>query len=261
MKVAAPQTALITGASSGIGEALARLLAGEKTHLILAARRKEKLQALAAELSAAHGVRVDVLPADLSLPDEPLRVVAEVERLGLQVDLLVNNAGFGLVGPLADRVEADLAEMVQVNVSAVVRLTRLLLPGMLARKRGGILNLASTAAYQPGPTMAVYFASKAFVLSFSEALYAELAGTGVKVTCLCPGPTDTGFSDRSGIGETLLFRLGMLRADYVARAGLRALRRGQAICTPGFFNWLTATAVRLTPRPVVRFIAQRLLVR
>lgn len=261
MTASEPQTALITGASSGIGEALARLLAADKTNLILVARRQEKLRTLAEDLSAAHGVRVDVLPADLSQPDEPLRVVAEVERMGLQVDLLVNNAGFGLVGPLADRPEVDLAEMVQVNVSAVVRLTRLLLPGMLARKRGGILNLASTAAYQPGPTMAVYFASKAFVLSFSEGLYAELAGTGVTVTCLCPGPTDTGFSDRSGIGETLLFRLGMLRADYVARAGLRALRRGQAICTPGIFNWLTATAVRFTPRPVVRFLAQRLLVR
>jgi short-subunit dehydrogenase len=253
-----PQNALITGASSGIGSELARLLAADKCNLILVARSQEKLDQLAAELRRDCGVAVRVLTHDLADPRSPQAIFDALAAEGLTVDVLVNNAGFGAAGPVAELPLERQLDMIRVNVAALTHLTRLFLPGMVERRRGGILNVASTAAFQPGPYMAVYYATKAYVLSFSEALAEELLESGVRVTCLCPGPTATNFAATANVDHKLLFQLGTADAKSVALAGYEALRRGKSLVIPGARNKLGAMSVRFAPRSVVRKIVKRL---
>lgn len=195
-------TALITGASSGIGESLARQLAAHGAHLILVARTEDRLHALAAELGARYRVQVHVLPADLNRPGAAAELHAAVQARGLNVDILVNNAGLGGYGEFSAQPSDEIDRMIAVNIGALTGLTRAFLPDMLARGRGRVLNVASTAAFQPGPLMAVYYATKAYVLSFSEAIAEEVAGSGVSVTALCPGPVRTDFQAVSRLGES-----------------------------------------------------------
>jgi len=209
------RTALVTGASGGIGRALAELLAADGYDLVLVARQEEKLRDLADELAARHGTRSLVLALDLSRPDAPQAIADRVSAEGLDIDVLVNNAGFGGLGRFADRPLATDLAMIQVNVACLTALARLFLPGMLARQRGRILNVSSTAAFQPGPFMAVYYATKAYVQSFSEAVAAEVEGRGVTVTAFAPGPVRTGFQDAAGIGSTPLIAGGTV---YVGSA-------------------------------------------
>ena len=252
------ETVLVTGASSGIGLELARCFAAEGCRLILLARRGAALQALAAELRTAHGTDAQILPADLSLPGAPPEILARLHANGTRVDVLVNDAGMAVHGLFAQAsLERQLA-MVQVNVTSLMHLTRLLLPEMLERHRGGILNVASTAAFQSGSIMTVYYAIKAFVLSFTEALAEELPGTGVSVTALCPGPTLTLFPEVSQIPTSRFFQKTAMSARAVANYGHRAFRQGRIIAVPGFPNRLVVCLVRLAPRSLVRKVTRRL---
>src|SRR5829696_4505545 len=230
-------TALVTGASGGIGEELARLFAADGHDLVLVARGRDKLARLAEELGAKHGVGARVLASDLARPEAPREIFEELSAAGLSVDALVNNAGVGSYGLFAETDLKSELDLLQINVVALTHLTKLFLPGMIARRRGYVMNVASTAAFQPGPLMAVYYASKAYVLSFSEALSNETSGTGVTVTCLCPGPTRTGFQDRARLGESRLFSvLSVASAADVARAGYDGMMAGRALVVPGLMN-------------------------
>lgn len=243
------QTALITGASSGIGAAFARALAQEGYTLVLVARRVERLEALAAELRSAHGVRAEVLPADLLAPGASSTIAQAARDLGLDVDLLINNAGVGIHGAFESATAEDDLRMITLNITSLTELTRAFLPGMLERGRGGILNVASTAAFQPIPYFAVYAATKAYVLSFSEALAEEVGGRGVKVSCLCPGPTETEFNAVSGVGQLdVASKAPTMSAEAVAADGLAALRGGRAVQVAGFMNAVGASATRFIPR-------------
>jgi uncharacterized protein len=252
------ETVLITGASSGIGLELAKLFAADKSNLVLVARSKDKLKTLAEELRTQHGVEAVVLPADLADPAAPQAIFDQLNNQGVKVDVVVNNAGFGAVGPIVDLPAERQMDMIQVNVSALTCLTRLFLPGMIERHQGGILNVGSTAGFQPGPNMAVYYATKAYVLSFTEALAEEVAWTGIKVTCLAPGATATGFAAAAEMEDALLFRLGTMDARSVALAGYRGFRRGKVIVIPGMKNKLGAFSVRFAPRIFVRKLVKRL---
>lgn len=241
--------ALVTGASGGIGLHLAEELAQAGHDLVLVARRESALQALAERLRR-QGAAVTVIALDLAA--EPDALVARLAALGLSPEVLVNNAGFGLFGKHADTDLADEQQLIDLNITALTRLTKQLLPAMLARGRGRILNVASTAAFQPGPYMAVYFASKAYVLSYSEALAEELRGTGVSVTALCPGPTASGFQDRAAMQDSAMVKSKSLpSAQSVARFGVQALMRGRTVAIAGWMNWLMAQSVRFTPRWLV----------
>ena len=246
------KTALITGASSGIGYELTRLFAKDGYDLVLVARSEKQLVELAKELQEKFGVAVRVMVKDLSQASAPEEVFNELQQEGVTVDVLVNNAGFATSGLFAEiDLEAELQEM-QLNMVTLTHLTKLFLPGMLQRRRGKILNVASTAAFQPGPLMAVYYATKAYVLSFSEALANELRGTGVSVTVLCPGATTSGFQARAGIENTrLISGRKIMDAARVARVGYRALMRGKTVVIPGLMNKILAEAVRFAPRKVV----------
>ena len=253
------RTALITGASGGIGLELARLFAAGGYDLVLVARSADKLEELAGELRLQGGA-VRVLAKDLAKPESPEEVFRELEAAGVAVDVLVNNAGFATYGPF---VEIDLGrelEELQLNVVTLTHLTKKLLPGMLARRRGGVLNLASTAGFQPGPLMAVYYATKAYVISFSEALAEELNGTGVTVSVLCPGPTATGFQRRAGMEASKLFS-GMLQvadAAAVARAGYEGFRAGKRIVIPGLINKIGVQSIRVSPRALATKMVKRM---
>ena len=252
-------TALVTGASSGIGLELATLLARSRHDLVVVARNRDRLEAVAGGLREEFGVAVTVLAKDLAGPAAPAGIAGELSASGTVVDILVNNAGLGVYGPFAKTpIEKEL-ETIQLNVAALTHLTKLFLPGMLERRRGRILNVASTAAFQPGPLMAVYYATKAYVLSFSEALTNETAGTGVTVTTLCPGPTLTDFQRRAGFGNVPLLKspLVMSAAD-AARAGYEGMMRGRRLVIPGAINKTLVQALRVTPRRLVTAIARRL---
>ncbi len=249
------KTALITGPTAGIGRDLADLFAADGWRLVLVARRAAVLREVAADLRRRHGAVSVAVPADLSIPGAAERVAKAVRARRLHVDALVNNAGFGSFGPFAESAAGPQVEMVQVNVTALVHLTRLFLPGMLARRSGRVLNVASLAAFQPGPLMAVYYATKAFVLSFSEALAEEVRGTGVTVTALCPGPTRTEFGKRADMEGSRLMSgsiLSVAASRPVAVDGYRAMLRGRAICIPGGMNRFMAQSVRVSPRWLVR---------
>jgi short-subunit dehydrogenase len=244
--------ALVTGASSGIGADLARELAAGGYDLVLVARGEDKLRTLGDELQKTHGITAHVVSADLARPDAAAAVVAELAARKLEVEVLINNAGYALYGPFAEIDAADELRMIQVNVVTLTQLTKLLLPQMLARKSGRVLNVASTAAFQPGPLMAVYYATKAYVLSLSEALANEVAGTGVTVTALCPGPTRTGFQARAKMQESKLVRdKEIMSSAEVARIGYRALMKGKTVVIPGASNKMLAQAVRFLPRNTV----------
>jgi uncharacterized protein len=250
------QRALVTGASSGIGAAFARELARRGANLVLVARSQDKLTALADELSASFGVSADVAVADLAKPSAANDLAAELRGRNLPIDILINNAGFGLFAPL-HQADADmLAEQIRLNVLALVDLTRLYLPAMRERDRGSIINVASTAAFQPVPYMAVYGATKAFVLSFTEALWAETRGTGVRVTALCPGSTDTAFFDVAGENAQVGKRMA---PQPVVEAALRALDRRRSTVVPGVGNRLQTNGSRLLPRQLMARIVERMM--
>jgi uncharacterized protein len=244
-------SALVTGASGGIGEELARLFAADGHDLVLVARSEEKLRRLAGELGEKHNTRARVVASDLSRPEAPREIFDALEGEGVRVDALVNNAGIGSWGLFAETDLAQELELLQINVVALTRLTKLFLPGMLARRRGYVCNVASTAAFQPGPLMAVYYASKAYVLSLTEALANECEGTGVIISALCPGPTETGFVAAAGMSESKLFDRGAMTARAVAEAGYRGLLAGKTIVIPGARNALLARTVGFMPRKLV----------
>jgi short-subunit dehydrogenase len=249
--------ALITGASGGIGEAFARLLAARGMDLVLVARSEDKLRALAEELSRAHGIRVEVLAKDLSRPGAPREIHAACEARGLPVDVLINNAGFGSHGPFEESAFERQHEQVMLNVSALVDLTHLFLPAMLSRGTGGVLNVASIASYQPVPYMAVYGATKAFVLSFTEALWGETRERGVRVTALCPGPVETGFFDVVGTRDAAVGP--MATPEQVAAMGLRGLEQGRASVVPGWRNRFQVALPRFLPRALIVQVAAKMM--
>jgi short-subunit dehydrogenase len=251
------KTVLVTGASGGIGYELALHFARNGFDCVITARRVDRLEALAQRLRREHKVRVSVIEADLADAGSPDRIFAAVQAAGIEVDVLVNNAGFPTYGHFADLDTRTELDELQVNIVALTHLTRLFLPGMVARRDGRILNLASTAAFQPGPLMAVYYASKAYVLSFSEALGNELAGTGVSVTALCPGVTRTGFQAAGAMEDSRLVQGKMADAASVALAGYRGVMARRSVVIPGFANKLVPLAVRLAPRSVVTRMVRR----
>ena len=247
------KTALVTGASTGIGYELAKLLARDGYHVLLVARDLPKLQAVANELGNATPLR-----ADLGQREGSSQVFAALN--GVVPDILINNAGFGMVGPFAKQELSTSLDMIQVNVTSLVELTRLVLPGMIARGSGRIMNVASTAAFQPGPLMAIYYATKSFVLHFTEAISEELRRTGVTATALCPGPTATEFQTRAAMENTRLFKGGLkvMSGAEVARIGYAAMLKGKAVAITGWRNRLGAQGLRLSPRSWVRKIVYSL---
>jgi hypothetical protein len=251
--------ALVTGASSGIGRELARLAAKDHLDVVLVARRRERLQELADELSARHDVHVEVVVADLSVSGSAERVFQAARGRNGVIDVLVNNAGLGVHGLFVETSLDREIETMRVNVLALTELTKHCLPGMIERGRGRIVNVASTAAFQPGPLMAVYYATKAYVLSFTEALAEELTGTGVTATALCPGPTRTEFQETAGFGDVPLLRGPLVKdAETVARAGWDGAKRGKRVVVPGFANRVVALGARLSPRRLSTKIARKL---
>ncbi len=246
--------ALVTGGSGGIGLELARLFAQAGYDLALVARGALKLEEGAQALSSAFGVNVKRMALDLAQPGAAADVFSQIPAC----DVLVNNAGFANSGPFAAADRQAVSSELQLDVVALTELTRLYLPGMLERRDGKVLNVASTAAFVPGPNMAVYYAAKAYVLSFSEALAEEVRAGGVTVTCLCPGATDTGFQKRAGIERTPLIRLGMADAGKVAKAGFEGLMRGKRVVIPGLTNKLVAFSPRISPRGLLLAISARL---
>lgn len=252
-----PRTVLITGASGGIGAALARSFAARKYSLILSARSTGALDALAAELHSTHGVDATVITADLGVPGGAEKVAEALQ--GRTVDILVNNAGFATFGAFSQSEFKRTQEEITLNVGALTTLTQLFLPGMIARQHGRILNVASIAAFFPGPFMAVYYATKAYVVSLSLALNEECRGTGVTVSCLCPGPTHSNFVTAANLEASPLFKRSPLQtAEAVAEMGVRGCLRGQPVIFTSFWNWLQAFASRFAPRTFAARIVRRL---
>jgi hypothetical protein len=250
------KTAMVTGASAGIGRDLAELFARDGHHLALVARNEPRLRELAAKLHEQYRVNVDVIVQDLSMADAPRRIFDSLQSKS--IDYLVNNAGFGTHGPFAQSDLSTQLGMLQVNVTALTHLTRLVLPEMLRRGSGRIMNVASVAAFLPGPLMAVYYASKAYVISFSEAMANELAGSGVSVTALCPGPTKTEFQKRAGIEDSMLFKMRVMDSMTAARIGYGAMMRGRRSVAPGFSNKFSILAMRFLPRRATAAMARKL---
>lgn len=257
------KTALITGASSGIGEAFAKALARDGTDLILVARSEDKLRALASHLTAEYGRNIQVVSADLSKPESGLRLKKAIDALKMPVDLLVNNAGFGTTGSFVKQDAAREAEEIRLNVGAVVDLAHAFLPGMIERGNGAIINIASSAAFQPMPYFAVYAATKAFVYSFSDALWAECSGRGVHVMAVCPGPVDTGFFEATGnhrLRETVPTR-SMVSADYVVSETLAGLAAKRRLVVPGMIMKASAAVTAVVPRALMTRVVARFMKR
>lgn len=249
-------TVLITGASGGIGYELAKLFARDHHNLILVARSSDKLAQVATELQA-HGVTVKTITLDLTAPPASRFLFDQLQRENIAVDILINNAGFGTFGEFAQVPEPQILGQIDLNIRSLTELTRLFLPSMIVRRSGRIMNVASTAAFQPGPLMAVYYATKAYVLSFSEAIANELRGSGVTVTCFCPGATHTDFAKRAGIENSRLFKsVGAMSAEKVALDGYRALMEGRTLAISGAHNWLVAQSTRFAPRKLVTAISR-----
>jgi uncharacterized protein len=255
------KTALVTGASSGIGKEIARKFGAQGCNLILVARSEKSLNELAEELTSKYRIICNVICADLTLTDSVPQIVAQINRFNLHVDILINNAGLGTYGPfetIAPQLERD---QIAVNISAVVGLTHAFIPGMLKKGAGSILNIASTASFQPCPYLAVYAATKAFVLSFSEALWAEYKGRGILVTALCPPAVDTSFIKKLGddsVTKTSVFSK-MITPEVVAKEALKALNRSNPSQIIGIKNWLMANSIRLAPRSVVAALGVNML--
>jgi len=251
------KTALITGASGGIGMELAHILASKGDNLILVARSIDKLNALKLELETQYGISVYVITTNLADLNAAQTVYDEIKTQKIRVDYLINNAGFGDYGLFAECDWDKQLEMIQLNVITLTHLTRLFLPDMIHHKFGKILNVASTAAFQPGPTMSVYFATKAFVLSFSEAIANEVKGTGVKVTVLCPGPTETGFKKAAALGESGLFKGGHIASSRdVAEFGYNKMMKGEIVVIHGFMNNVLAQSSRFAPRNIITAVTR-----
>jgi short-subunit dehydrogenase len=251
------RTALITGGSGGIGLELANVFARNGFDIVLVARKRDTLEAAAGQLEGKFNVTAHVYAADLRRREAPPAIFDFIRSENISVDILVNNAGFGLGGEFADTDLDRELEMIQVNIAALTQLTKLFLPAMIKRKSGRILNVASTAAFQPGPLMSVYYASKAYVLSFSEALSEELRDTGVTVTALCPGPTKTDFAATAQVGHSRLFTLfGVADATSVAEFGFQAMMQGKRVAIPGIRNKLVAESHRFFPRALVTRVAR-----
>lgn len=252
------KTALITGASSGIGYELAKIFARENYRLVLVARNLPKLDEIKEEIKNKYDVTVKNIQSDLSLISSAQEIYDKLQSESIGIDVLVNNSGFGLYGKFAKTDLAVETNMIQVNVIALVQLTKLFLNDLVNRGAGKILNIASTAAFQPGPFMSVYFATKAFVLNFTEAIAAELEGSGVTVSVLCPGPTKTNFSKIAGSERANIFKISM-DAKTVAEAGFKGLMKGKRIIIPGIQNKITAQSSRFAPRKLVTKVAKKLL--
>lgn len=245
-------TALITGASNGIGLELARVHASKGDDLVLTARNKSKLDELKAELEGKHQIRVYTIGKDLALPESARELYEETTRLGIRIDYLINNAGFGDFGMFAEREWDKQHQMIQLNITALTHLTRLYLQDMLQRGSGKIMNVASTAAFQPGPLMAVYYATKAYVLHFSEAVANEVRDKGVTITALCPGPTESGFQSAASMEESRLFKGKKIPSSRsVAEYGYKAMMKGQVVAIHGMMNNILAFFVRFMPRAIV----------
>lgn len=245
------KTVLITGASSGIGLEFATLFAKDGFHLVLNARNESRLQEIANELTTKYGVKITVAAKDLSIPESADELTSELASAGIEVDVLINNAGFAAYGSFNETSWKEEKDMIQVNITTLTALTKQLLPGMIKRNSGKILNVASTAAFQPGPLMAVYYATKAYVLSFSEAVNYELRNTDVSVTALCPGATATNFEKRANLESSRLFQSGAMDARDVALEGYKALNEKKSLEIPGFKNKALANLVRFLPRKSV----------
>ncbi len=252
------ETALITGASGGIGYELARQFASHRYDLVLVARSEGALLDVKVELERLYQVEVQTIVMDLMPPDAANTLWEQLEESSTEVHVLVNNAGYGTYGPFAQREPETLLGMVDLNIRALTQLTRLALPAMIERGSGKILNVASTAAFQPGPLMAVYYATKAYVLSFTEAIASEMREQGITVSALCPGPTHTGFGKRANFNPTLLFERFGMDAEAVARVGYEGLVRGQTIVIPGIKNRLMAQSIRWFPRKFVTGVVRKL---
>lgn len=250
----AGQTVLLTGASSGIGLELAKLFAWDGFRLVLVARNRQALEQLASELRTAHQAEVHVLEADLSDPESPGRLMQALEERGLRIDVLVNNAGSGRSGLFQDIPWEEDERVIQLNMTALTRLTKELLPHMRQRRAGKILNVASTGAYQPGPLTAVYYATKAYVLSLTLALRHELKPYGIQVTAFCPGATKTAFSERAGKRD----QPGAMSAERAARIGYSGFRRGKAVVVPGFANKAAVFMSRVLPGPFLACLVARI---
>jgi hypothetical protein len=251
------ETVLITGASSGIGLELSKCFAADGCRLVLVARNTAALAMLAKELRQAHQIEVIVLTADLSQPETPKRIFAELSVQKITVDVLVNNAGFGANGSFAELSLSRQLEMLQVNITALTELTGLFLPGMIQRKRGGILNVGSVAGFVPGPGMAVYYATKAFVLSFTEALAEELVGTGLAVSVLCPGPTESNFGSVARGKKIRQIKTSKMSAEAVAVYGHHAFRNRKVTAVSGMQNQAFVFLNRILPRRLPRKIVKR----
>ncbi len=257
MNGAPRKTALITGGSGGIGLELAKVFARNAFDVVLVARKRDTLEAAAGQLEGKFNITAHVFAADLRRREAPLSIFDFLQNENIPIEILVNNAGFGLGGDFADTDLDRELEMIQVNIAALTHLTKLFLPAMIKRKSGKILNVASTAAFQPGPLMSVYYASKAYVLSFSEALSEELRDTGVTVTALCPGPTKTDFAATAQVGHSRLFTLfGVADAASVAEFGYQAMMQGKRVAIPGIRNKLVAESHRFFPRNLVTRVAR-----
>ena len=253
------QTVLVTGASAGIGVDLAECFANDGYHVILAARTESALRAVADRLANTYKIRATPIAADLGVIGGGQRLAEDIKKEGLSVDVVVNNAGYGQAGAFNGSDAAVQLGMIDLNDRALVELTHIYWPRMMANRRGGVLNVASTAAFQPGPLMAVYYASKAFVLSFSEALWEEARGTGVKVSCLCPGPTVSKFRERAGTGKTRLSKAGTpMPTMIVARMGYDAWQANQRVAVTGFRNRFTASLVPFLPRTMLLRVVRNL---
>lgn len=256
------KTALITGASSGIGLELARIFAFNKIDMVLVARSENKLNELAEDLSTRHQIKIKVITADLGNMNEVQHVYNVCKNENIQIDFLVNNAGFGDFGFFYESDWNKTEQMINVNIKALTKLCRLFIPGMVQRKSGKILNIASTAAFQPGPTMAVYYATKAYVLHFTEAIQNELQETGVTVTALCPGPTKSGFTETASLQESKLFKNRKLATSaQVANMGFNAMMAGKTVAIHGTMNAFMAMGYRFFPRKwivkIVRFMQDK----
>jgi uncharacterized protein len=251
------QTALITGASGGIGYEFVKLFAQDKYNLVLVARNEQKLNQIANELKSEFGIDVKVIAKDLAIPAAPEEIFSQLQQASIKVDILINNAGFASYGLFNETDLTAELQMLQVNVMCLTHLTKLFLKDMVKQGYGKILNLASTAAFQPGPLMAVYFASKAYVLSFSEAIANELEGTGVSVTALCPGPTESNFQKRAAMEDSkLVSGQKIMDAETVAKIGYEALFDNKTVVVPGLKNKLLIESVRFTPRKLVTKIVR-----
>src|SRR5687768_15902864 len=256
-KAAERRTALVTGGSGGIGLEIAKELARKGFDIALVARRRDTLEAAAGQLEGKFDIKAHVFAADLRRPDAPEQIFDFLHNEDIPIEALVNNAGFGLGGEFSETELSRELEMIQVNIGALTHLTKLFLPPMVRRRSGRILNVASTAAFQPGPLMAVYYATKAYVLSFSEALAEELRNTGITVTALCPGPTQTDFADTAEVNGSRLFNtFGIADAADVAKYGYDAMMHGKRLAIPGFKNKLIAQANRIAPRALSAKIAR-----